>query len=184
MNLLQNIASRRTIRRYQRRQVEPEKLYCLLEAARWAPSWKNSQCVHLVVLENAGIKKRIAESLKGNRSYTGAFEAPVLLVMCAELGLSGYSNGVQATNKAEWYMFDAGLCAQNLMLAAHHLGLGTATIGFFDSDLVAREIGLTQGYAVVALLLLGYPAEQPQPTSRKPLQATVHVNRFGEPFRL
>jgi len=183
MNILQIIASRRTIRRYGRFEIEPEKLHSVLEAARWAPSWKNYQCIRLVVVEDAVIKQRIAESLKGNRSYTGALEAPVLLVLCAKTGLSGYSNGVAVTNKAEWYMFDAGLYTQNLMLAAHHLGLGTAIIGYFDSGMVAREIRLPQGFTVVALVLLGYPARLPQPPPRKPVEATVYLNHFGDPFR-
>jgi len=184
MDILQNIASRRTIRRYNHRKVEPEKLKQVLEAARWAPSWKNSQCARVVIVEDAEIRKRIADSLQGNRSYAGAFEAPVILVICAEKGLSGYSASAPVTDKAEWFMFDTGLYAQNLMLAAHHLGLGTVIIGYFNSNLVAREISLTQGYAVVALILLGYPAEQPQPPPRKPLEATVFLNRFGKPCAL
>ncbi|MBN1370279.1 MAG: nitroreductase family protein [Dehalococcoidaceae bacterium] len=184
MDILQIIASRRAIRRYSQFKVEPEKLYQVLEAARWAPSWKNSQCARVVIVEDTEIKKRIAEALKGNRSYDGALEAPVILVICAEKGLSGYSGSSPVTDKAEWFMFDTGVYAQNLMLAAHQLGLGTVIIGYFDSNLVAREICLPQDYAAVALLLLGYPAEQPRSTPRKPLEATVFLNRFGEPYPL
>lgn len=183
MNVLQAIGSRRSIRRFQQREVEPEKLNCVVEAARWAPSWKNSQCVRLIVVEDAEIRKRIAGSLEGNRSFNGALEAPVLMVLCAEMGLSGNPRATAAADKPDWYMFDAGLYAQNFMLAAHHLGLGSVTIGNFDSSRVGCEIGLPKGYAVVSLLLLGYPAEQPLAPPRKPIEETVYVNRFGKPFQ-
>jgi nitroreductase len=76
-------------------------------------------------------------------------------------------------------MFDTALAAQNMMLAAHSLGLGTVAIGLFDASKAADLLGLPPDARVVLLLPLGYPAEEPTAPPRKELTEIVSYNRHG-----
>ena len=83
--LMDTIQSRRSIRRYQEKAVPDEILNKLLEAARWAPSWANTQCWHFVVVKDTEIKKKIQETVSArNPSSLGIGNAPVLLLVCGK----------------------------------------------------------------------------------------------------
>jgi nitroreductase len=76
-------------------------------------------------------------------------------------------------------MYDTGLATQNLCLAAHALGLGTVIIGMFDARKAAEVLKVPEGFEVVVLVPLGYPAQTGRPTSRKELSEITFRNRFG-----
>jgi len=76
-------------------------------------------------------------------------------------------------------MFDAALALQNMVLEAEELGIGTLYIGAFDAKKVASVLGLPEGYACVALLPLGYAAEQPEARPRKQLSEIVFFDKFS-----
>ena len=79
--LLQAIKERRSIRRFQEKAVEPEKLQELFEAVRWAPSWGNSQCWEIVVIEDQADKDGLVDLLTPKNPATRAIsQAPVVLV--------------------------------------------------------------------------------------------------------
>ena len=122
--------------------------------------------------------------MPANRGLTGLKEAPVLIVACAQTGVSGYLNGQPATDKGDWFMFDAALSIQNILLAAQDLGLGTLVIGYFDADKTAHLINLPKGYRVVALIPAGYAAQQLAAPARKSIEAVGFLNRFGDPLRI
>lgn len=179
MEVLEAITARRSIRRYLPDEVTDENLRFVLEAARWAPSWSNTQCWRFVVVKDPVIKARLAEILHGNRSAGAVAEAPLVIVLVAQLGKSGFSGGAAATDKGEhWYMFDAALAMQNLVLEAYSLGLGTVIIGKFDAQEVARLLQVAPGFCVVAMTPLGYPAEDPPPRPRLEIQTLVSFDRF------
>ncbi|MCK5653606.1 MAG: nitroreductase family protein, partial [Dehalococcoidia bacterium] len=130
MNVIDAIRSRRSIRKYKTDPVSAEILEAVLDAARWAPSWANTQCCRLVVVEKPETKTRIAEAMRPtNPALDAVRNAPVLIVACAELGRSGFKKGEPVTDKGDWFMFDVALAMQNLVLAAHSLGLGTVYVG-------------------------------------------------------
>jgi nitroreductase len=124
-DLMSIIHGRRSIRRFQEKPVPDELLHKVLEAARWAPSWANTQCWHFVVVKDMDVKKKIQETVSSrNPSYLALVNAPVLLVVCGQLQRSGYYNDKYPTKFGDWFMYDLGLATQNLCLAAHDLGLG------------------------------------------------------------
>jgi len=128
-------SERRSIRRYTSAPIEDEKLDFVIEAARWAPSWANSQCCELVVVKNAEIKQQLADILsKKNPATLAVANAPVVLVVCGILEKAGFYNGKALTKFGEWFMYDLGLATQNICLAAHQQGLGTVIVGAFDHD--------------------------------------------------
>ncbi|MEM4700445.1 MAG: nitroreductase family protein [Candidatus Nezhaarchaeales archaeon] len=184
VDVLEAIKGRRSIRRFRPDEVEEEKLRLVLEAARWAPSWANTQCWRFVVVRDRGVRGRLAEAVpEGNRGRRAVLEAPVVIALCAERGRSGFIRGQPGSDKGDWwFMFDAGLAAQNLTLAAHALGLGTLHIGWMDAKKASQVLGVPEGYELVELIALGYPAEAPPPPPRRPLEEQVYAERFGQPY--
>jgi len=177
--LMDTILSRRSIRRYQEKAVPDEILNKLLEAARWAPSWANTQCWHFVVVKDDEIKRKIQESVSPrNPSSLAIVNAPVLLVVCAQLKKSGYYNGEYPTKFGDWFMYDLGLATQNLCLAAHDSGLATVIVGLFDQDRVGEIIKLPAEHEVLVLIPVGYPDHEPSPPKRLELQEFVHYDSF------
>ena len=180
MEVLEAIKTRRSIRKYKITPLNDKTLELVLEAARWAPSWGNTQCWRLIVVSDDGIKNRVADTLNATNPAMDAIrQAPLLIVACAEMGKSGYKEGELVTDKGDWYMFDVALAMQNLVLAAHSLGLGTVHIGRFDAQKAADILELPQGYCVVEMTPLGYPDQIRDPRPRKELSEITFYNRFG-----
>jgi len=180
MELLEAIRTRRSIRRYKSTPVDDKTIELVLEAARWAPSWKNTQCWRFIAVRDNNIKSQLANITTFNNPSTDAIRnAPVVIVACAELGKSGYSDGQQASDKGDWYMFDVALAMQNLVLAAHSLGLGTVYNGLFDAKKAATILNVPAGFCVVSLTPLGYPDQEPAPRPRKELAQIAFYDKFG-----
>ena len=180
MEVLEAIKTRRSIRKYRPTTVDGKTIELVLEAARWAPSWKNTQCWRFIVVRHGNIKTELSDMLGVNPAADALGQAPVVIVACAELGKSGYNrDGQPTTDKGDWYMFDAALAMQNLVLAAHSLGLGTVHIGLFDAKMAATILQVPPGFCVVAMTPLGYPDESPEIKPRKELSEFVSYDKFG-----
>ena len=173
------IKGRRSIRRYQDRPIPDDMLHTILEAIRWAPSWANTQCWEVIVVRDSGIKQRLQETLSaGNPARKAIVEAPVIVALCGKLESSGYYKGREATKFGDWFMFDLGLATQNLCLAAHHLDLGTVIVGLMDHDKAKAILGVSEGYEAVALIPLGYPAQEVKPGNRREINSFVRNDTF------
>ncbi len=181
MEVMQAIKERRSIRKYRPVPISDEAINTVLEAARWAPSWRNSQCWRFIVVRDPGLKEKLAGTLKpeSNRGIAAIKDAPVAIVACAHLGESGYYRDEIATDKGDWFMFDVALAMQNLMLAAHAIGLGTVHIGLFDAGEAARLLDVPDGFVVVEMTPLGYPDEQPAVPKRRELAESIFHEKYG-----
>ena len=181
MDIIESIMTRRSIRQYKPAAISDKDLGTVLDAARWAPSWANTQCSRFVVVKDDQIKAKLAETLSTNNpSKAGIITAPVVIVACAELKKAGYKSGQATTDKGDWFMFDVALAMQNLVLAAHSLGLGTVYVGRFDAKKAAEILQLPQGIAIVAMTPLGYPDEEAKIRSRKELSEFVFCDVYGQ----
>ena len=181
MEVLEAIKTRRSIRHYKPETIAEEKINVILEAARWAPSWGNTQCWRFVVVRDEVSKTRLAETLTSwNPARSAVEKAPVVIVACAELGKSGFKEDKPATDRGDWYMFDVALAMQNLALAAHSLGLGTIHIGAFDAQEAARVLNVPQGVVVVEMMPLGYPEREGKAPPRKELSELVFYESYGQ----
>lgn len=180
MEILEAIKTRRSIRRYKPDPIDSETLDKVMKAARWAPSWANTQCVRFVIVRDSRIKEQLAATLSENNAAIPALlRAPVAVVICAEMRRAGYFGGkIIATDKGDWFMFDSALATQNLVLAAHALGLGTVIIGAFDAGKAATLVEVPEGFCVVALTPLGYPDHEPAARPRKDLAEIVFYDKF------
>ncbi len=182
MDVIEAIKNRRSIRQYQSTPISDKDLATVLEAARWAPSWKNCQCTRFVVVRDSQTKAKLAETLSSTNSAAAAIrQAPVAIVACAELKKSGYGRGQAETDKGDWwFMFDVALAMQNLVLAAYSLGLSTVYVGLFDAAGAAKLLNVPEGFAVVAILPLGYAAAESRAPQRKELSETVFYESWGK----
>ncbi len=183
MDLLEVIKKRRTIRAYKTTPVDQKTLDTILESGRLAPSWGNTQTWRWIVVQDKNLKNQIAESVlrTGNRGTDAVKTAPIVIAACAELNRAGFRDGQPSTNKeGYWYMFDAGLALENMVLTAESFGLGTLFIGGMDAKKAGSLLGVPEGYAVVILMVLGYPDEKPEARPRKELTEVVFKDRFGQ----
>jgi len=181
MEVMEAIKKRRSIRAYKNTPVDEETLNTVLEAARLAPSWGNTQTWRFVVVRDKEVRQKLSQV--GLRTPSRGFEAlnqvPVALVVCAEMNRSGCSEGKPVTDKESyWFMFDVALAMENLVLAAQSLGLGTVFLGGFDAKKAGEILGVPEGYCVVSMTPLGYPDEDPAARSRKELSEIVFNDRF------
>jgi len=180
VDTLEAIKTRRSIRRYKNDPVEESKLTQVMEAARWAPSWANTQTWRFIIIKSDAVKQELAGALSMNNPATNAIRtAPVVIVICSELKRAGFYRGEASTPRGDWFMFDAGLAMENLALAAHALGLGTVHVGAFDQKKVETILGVPEGYAVVEMTPLGYPDGEARLTPRKELADIVFNEKFG-----
>jgi len=179
LEVLEAIKTRRSIRKYKTDPIDDKTLETVLEAARWAPSWANTQCWRFIVVRDGDIKSRLADTLNATNPAMDAIRnAPVVIAACAELGKSGCYDGVAVTDKGDWFMFDVALAMQNLVLAAHSLGLATVHIGRFDAKEAANILEIPEGYCMVEMTPLGYPAETKYPSPRKELAEIAFYDKF------
>jgi nitroreductase len=193
MELFEAIKNRRSIRRYKPDPVDDKKIAAVLEAGRWAPSWSNTQCWRFIVVRDPQVKSRLAETLLkfklpdkeiDNPAINMIKTAPVVIVVCAKLGTSGTAPGVGSgdyfTEKGDWYMFDTALAVQNMLLAAHALGLGTVVIGTFDAAKAEKALNVPEGYRVVTFFPVGVPDHEGKAPPRKELSEITFKDRWGK----
>jgi nitroreductase len=184
MELFEAIKTRRSIRQYLDKPVEEEKLRSVLDAVSQAPSWANMQCWRMVVVKDRATKQKISEfsfvesyfspkGYKTNPSMKALAEAPVVIVLCADPALSGELRG------QSYYLTDAGIAAQNLMLAARAQGLGSVFVGVYEEEKLRGLLSIPPNIRVVGLFPLGYPAEErKEGPPRKALQDICFYERW------
>jgi nitroreductase len=185
MDVLEAIKTRRSIRKYKPTPVDDSTLAQVLEAARWSPSWANTQCWRFIIVRNESTKAELAGALSPNNPSTNAIRsAPIVIVACAELMKAGVYRGAPVTNKGDWFMFDVALAMENLCLAAHALGLGTVHAGYLDAKKVEAILGVPEGYAVVEMTPLGYPDGESRTPPRKELAEIIFNDKFGVKYEM
>jgi nitroreductase len=182
MDVMEAIKSRRSVRKYTADAVSDGDIETMLDAARWAPSWANTQCVRWIVVRDTDTKSRLTDTLTPTNPARDAVRTvPVVLVACAETGRAGFKKGEAVTDKGDyWYMFDVASAAQSLMLAAVELGLATVHVGLLDAKKAEGILGVPDGVRVVELIPLGHPAEQPEGPGRKELGEILFHERWGQ----
>ena len=177
MNAADCIKTRRSIRNYKEEQISQEVLREVVDLARFAPSWKNTQIARYYVVQDAVLKQNIAENCMMDFTFNTKTltKAPALVVVAYVEKRSGFErDGSFSTSKEDrWEMFDAGIATQTFCLAANEKGLGTCIMGIFDEAKIAEAISLPEGQKIGAVVAIGYPAEEPQAPARKEVEQLV-----------
>jgi nitroreductase len=169
MDTLEAIHTRRSIRQYQDKPVPEELVQKLLAAAMSAPSARNAQPWQFVVITDREILQKIPK-IQPNAPM--AEHAPLGILICGDLRLE-LSPG--------YWVVDCAAAAQNMLLAAHALGLGAVWTGVYPRDDrmagLKQLVGLPDQVLAHSLIIAGYPAEQPPPQDRYRPQR-VHHNHW------
>jgi nitroreductase len=162
MNVQEAIIKRRSIRKFLNKNIPDEAIEELIEALRWAPSAGNLQSRYFYFVYNKEIKEKLAEAAFGQKFLA---TAPLVIVICADLKTS--AGKYSQRGKDLYSIIDASLSVENLFLQAVELGLGCVWVGAFDENKVAEILDLPENLKPIGIIPVGYPAENPKPTSRK-----------------
>jgi nitroreductase len=175
MDVMEAIRKRCSVRAYQERPVEEEKLNNILEAARLAPSASNRQEWRFIVVQNKDTRKKL---MKAARNQTFVGEAPVIIACCAETDSHVMSCGQLC------YPIDVAIAIEHIVLKATEEGLGTCWIGAFYEEQVKEILGISDSIRVVELLSLGYAAKPCSPhKDRLSLREIVMYEKWGNRTR-
>ena len=178
VEFMEVVKARRSIRKYEEKDIPDELLNQVLEAVKWAPSWANTQCWEVIVVRDAKKKEKLQETLIKNPAAKAMVQAPVVLVFCGKLKSAGYYKGEETTKFGDWFMFDLGIASQNICLTAHALGLGTVIVGLFDHNKAGEILEVPEGYELVDMIPLGYPAKSPEAPKRREVSEFTHYDSF------
>ena len=165
MSLLDVILRRRSIRRYENKEIPKDVLDKIVEAGRQSPSAANRQPYHFVIVTDSEIKKE----LKGRFSRF-LKDAPVVIVGCAN---------PKALLTGKWATVDTTIALENMVLAAWSLGIGSCWIESFNEEKAKKLLKIPENWKVVALVTFGYPAETPKPRKKKPTNELFSLNSFS-----
>ena len=169
MNVFQAIETRQSIRSFQDRNIEEDKLTQILNAARLAPSAKNRQEWRFIVVRDEGTRQKLAEAAKGQK-FVG--EAPVVIACCA------LESEYRMTCGHPAYAIDLAIAIDHMTLAAIELGIGSCWIGAFYQDQAKRILNVPDSVTVVELLVLGYPAHKSIRKARKSIEEIVAFEKW------
>lgn len=183
MDLLDTIRGRKSIRKYKKNPIPESIILQIFEAARLAPSWANTQTWRFILVSDPAVKAGLAEALTSNNpARSGLVDAPCVICVAAQKGISGLKKGEPVTDKGDWFMFDAGIVMEHVALAAWNFGLGTCHVGAFDAKKVEEVLAIPEGYAIVSMTPLGYPDEKPDDRPRKAMKEILFLDTFGKTY--
>ena len=169
MEFFDVLSQRHSIRAYHSTPVEPEKLEQILQAINRAPSAGNRQAFEVYLVQDAPRQARLVEAAHGQEFLA---QAPLVLVFCAHPALSQVRYGVRG--ETLYTIQDATIACTCAMLAATALGLSSVWVGAFDEDSVQAVIAAPPDQRPVAMLPIGYAAEEPRLRDRRPLDHIIH----------
>lgn len=161
--VIKNIIERRSIRNYQDRKVEDELVDEIVKAGTYAPSGMNKQPAIILAITNKEIRDKLARI---NAKIMGVdsdpfYGAPVVLVVLAD-------------KSSKTYLYDGSLVMENMMLAAHSLGLGSCWIHRAKEEFeteegkeILKSLGIAGDYEGIGNCIIGYPDEQKEASPRK-----------------
>ena len=175
MDVFEAVKERSSVRAYTDQPVPREKLEKILEAGRLAPSARNTQPWHFIVVTDKEKRKILA---KGRYAKFLA-QASVVIVALGDKEAS-----------SDWYAVDVSLAAENMILTAQSEGLGTCCVGSFDEKEVRHTVKAPENYKVILMLAVGYPKGKLDVASkllhlarpRKSLSQVTSQEEFGKPL--
>jgi nitroreductase len=164
LDAIEALKTRRSVRVYEDRPVPREVIEEIVDVARLAPSANNIQPWEFIVVTEPGTRKQIADL-----TDYGKF-----------IARSGACIVVFA-NDVKHYLEDGSAATENILIAAHALGLATCWVAGYKkayADPLRSLLGVPDGYMLVALISLGYSDEKPRPHGKRELSDVLHWERF------
>lgn len=183
---ISSLLERKTIRKYTSKDVSPETLNLILEAGIRASNCGNMQAYSIVITRDENMKKLMLPLHFGQKMVE---QAPVILTIsadfnrfhkwCTHRGTTVEYDNLQWLNIAT---IDASILSQSISTAAEELGLGICYLGTvnYNTKEIAELLEMPLYVVPVACLTLGYPDENPPLTSRLPLEAIIHNEKYKD----
>ena len=157
---IENIMTRASVRTYTAELVDSADVITLLKAGMAAPTAMNRQPWVFVVVDDKALLQKFADSLQYAKM---AASAPLAVVVCADLTRNPGASG-------DWWVMDASAASENLLLAAHAVGLGAVWTGVYPRServkAVRTILGLPESVVPLNVIPIGYPAETPEPKQK------------------
>ncbi len=177
--LLELINKRQSDRAYLSNPIEKEKLNRILEAGRLAPSACNAQPWKFIIVDQQGLKNKIADctssKILGMNHFTK--QAPIHIVIVEEKANFTSNAGSLIKNK-QFPLIDIGITAEHICLQATAEGLGTCMLGWFDEAKVKKLLNIPKSKRVPLIITLGYPANETREKRRKDLDNITSYNSY------
>lgn len=159
--VLDNIATRTSIRDYTSQPVEKDKVEKMLRAAMAAPTAMNKQPWHFIVVDQRTVLDALSEA---NPHAKMLRKAPLAIVVCGDMDKAIEGGG------RDFWIQDASAATENLLLAAHAMRLGAVWTGLYPSEerceAVKKVFNLPDNIIPLNIVVVGYPAESPQPKDK------------------
>jgi len=169
MDVLEAIKGRRSIRQFTDEPIRKDALERLLDAARWAPTASNQQRWRFVIVTSPAVKELIKKFAPGIFAMPAAF-----IVICVEK-----EPGAKPWDDVT-YLADCAIAAQNIMLAAHEMGIGSCVALSYAKVAIQEILNLPEDVEPLLVVTLGYPAEAPEPPPRLELNQIVFIDEYGK----
>jgi nitroreductase len=165
------IKKRRSIRRFKKEKIGQRQLELLVETALWAPSGSNAQAWQFVVVDDAYALQRLTAFLPG------ILEAPpAMICMCVdyrrELARAGKPGGEVLG------IMDISMAAQNIMLVAEAMHLGSCAVRGFDENVIKMALALPEQVKPELLVIVGKPLQPVKAPERRPLDEVLHWQKY------
>ena len=175
------INQRQSVRKYQEKPVEREKIEKIIEAVHVAPSACNSQPWKLIIVDNPELKNEVARATFSKTISFNKFaiQAPVVAVLVIEKAKLIAQIGGSIKNM-EYPNIDIGIAAEHFCLQATELGLGTCMIGWFDETKIQQLLNIPKKRKIGLIITLGYPPKdyKQRLKIRKPLEQICGFNSY------
>ena len=173
MNFLSIAKSRYSVRNYNGKKVEKDKLNTILDAAHVAPTAANLQPVHLIVVQEE-------EGLSKIGKAANIYNAPLAIIVCSDHSKAW----TRPFDNKQTVDIDASIITDHMMLAASEQGLGTVWVCYFKPDIIRNEFNLPDNLEPINILVIGYSDEQPanperHTTQRIPLSELVSYEKLS-----
>jgi len=178
LDVFEAIKNRRSVRAFTNEHVSDAEVKKLIDAARRAPSAGNIQPWEFVIIRNKNVKRGLCQAA-GNQNFIE--EAPVVIIVCANTSRSERGYGSRGINL--YCLQDTAAATQNMLLAAHALGLATCWVGAFQEEEAKKVLNLPAGVRPVAIIPVGHQVRKPLARPRRPLNEIVHFETFGRKHR-
>lgn len=170
MDFQKVIEERRSIRKYDNtKKVTKAQIEEMLEAANYAPSWKNSQTGRYYCVISEEMIQKVRTECLPEFNQNNTVNAGALIVTTFVKAVAGFNPDGQPTNELGdiWGAYDLGLNNENLVLKAHEMGLGTLIMGIRDEKKLADILNIPETECIVAVISVGYPNIEPKMPRRK-----------------
>lgn len=173
MDLFKAIKERRSIRKYTDKPIDDSAMEKMLDAARWAPNAGNYNAWRFIVVNSPAQNKQLLHFCPGLNDVPAA-----TILICSKPKQKKLADKVRLM-----YMADCAIAAQNLVLAAYSMGIGSCVVVSFAEAALREILSIPENVYPFMMVTLGYPSETPEPPPRLPISEIAFRNEYGKEWK-